>query len=125
MTNYNSYRESKGIQNTDMVRAIRSAYPRYSKVQQSMVNNPEKNGVCLLPEAEAILVKEFGNGPGLTISVKPKRSHSNKDKPNRLYVRLNDDLCNRVEALMKVLSLSTKQDLIEAAIVQMCNRYGV
>lgn len=127
MTDYNSYRESKGLSNRDMIRVIRAEFSNYSKAQQSMVSNPAKNGVCLLPEAERILEKNFGPGPGLSISDSApgkKRTHANREKPNRLYVRLSDELSKRVDALMGRMSFASKQDFIEAAIQQMCERYG-
>ncbi len=123
-TNYNAFRESKGIGNGDIIRTLRGKYPKYSKAQHSMVNNPEKNGVCLLPEAEALLVSVFGEGPGLTISAKKRKSHDNKDKPRRLCVRLSDPMFERVNALVSRMSFATMQDFIEAAIVSMLEKYG-
>lgn len=124
MTNYDHFRESKGISNNDMIQAIQTGFPRYSKIQQSMVNNPYKNGVCLLPEAEELLVKRFGAGPGLSISAKPNKSHGNKAKPNRLTVRIDDALLAQLQSAMERLHFATVQDFIEAALAQMCQKYG-
>lgn len=124
---YNAFRDSKGINNTDMIRTLRAKYPKYSKAQHSMVNNPDKNGVCLLPEAEAQLVSVFGEGPGLSISAGPakkRKNHDNKDKPRRLCVRLSDPIFERVNALVSRMSFATMQDFIEAAIVAMLEKYG-
>lgn len=128
MTDYTSYRDSKGLSNNDIIRAIRDVFPRYSKAQHSMVSNPGKNGVCLLPEAESLLVKTWGYGPGLSISEKlrkKRKSHDNKDKPRRLYVRISDAMFERVDAAMKRMSFATTQDFIEAAIQQMLDKYGM
>lgn len=127
MTDYNSFRESKGLSNRDMIRVIRSEFSNYSKAQQSMINNPAKNGVCLLPEAERILEKNFGPGPGLSISKKKaaaKKNHGNKNKPKRLCLRLSDSMYAEVEALMQKMCFATMQDLLEAAVQQMIERYG-
>lgn len=124
MTDYNSFRDSKGLQNSDIIRVVRSVYPKYSKTQQSMINNPSKNAVCLLPEAEALLVKEFGNGPGLSISRK-NRNHGNKAKPRRLCLRLSDDLYNQVTSLAEKMAFATMQDFLEAAVIEMIQRHTV
>ena len=124
MTNYDHFRESKEISNNDMIQAIQTGFPRYSKIQQSMINNPYKNGVCLLPEAEELLVKRFGQGPGLSISARKSRNHENKAKPNRLTVRIDDALFSRLQSAMERLHFATMQDFVEAALSQMCQKYG-
>lgn len=124
MTDYNSYRLSKNLTNRDIISCVRSKYPSYGKMQNSVVNNPERNGVCLLPEAEKLLIQKFGYGPGLLARRPSARNHGNKDKPNRYSVRLSTELSQRVEQVMDYLCFTSKQDFIEAAIVQMCDRYG-
>ena len=122
---YNKFRESKNLINADMIRCIRTKYPKYTKVQQSMVCNPEKNGVCLLPAAEELLVSAFGPGPGLSISKPDKRNHENKEKPHRLYLRLSGPMMAEVDALMSRMCFASMQDFLEAAVVQMIERYRV
>jgi hypothetical protein len=89
-----------------------------------MVCNPEKNGLCLLPAAEELLVANFGHGPGLSITRPDKRNHANKEKPKRLYLRLSDPMYAQVEDLMSRLCFASMQDLLEAAVQQMIERYG-
>ena len=123
--NYNVYRAAKNLSNSEVIRVIRTRYPKYTKVSNSFVNNAETTGVCLLPEAEKLLVNTFGNGPGLSAEVERKqKNHDNKDKPHRYCVRLSEEMNERVEKTMKYLCFATKQDFLEAAITQMCNRYG-
>lgn len=125
MTNYNEYRSDKNISNRDMIQAVRAGFPAYSKMQQSIVCNPAKNGVCLLPEAEELLVKRFGIGHGLGIVCKPrKRNHDTKGKPKRLTLRLSEAMFSEVDALMSRMCFSTMQDFLEAAVQQMLDRYG-
>ena len=92
-----------------------------------MVNNPSKNGVCLLPEAEELIEKAYGPGPGLSISKnyqKKRKNHENKDKPHRLCVRLNDTMYEQVNSLLGKMCFATMQDFIEAAIAAMIDKYG-
>jgi hypothetical protein len=127
MPNYAEYRVAKAIENSDMIRAVRAAYPKYSKMQQSLINNPEKNAVCLLPEAEQLLVKAFGPGPGLSISRPdpPKKNHDNKTKPKRLCLRVSEQMFDGVQACMEKMCFATMQDFLEAAVQQMIERYGI
>ena len=125
MADYILYAESCGIQQKDMVRVIRKGYPYFSKAQMSLASNPDRNALQLIPAAEDILVAAFGKGPGLAISPKLSRSksHGNKGKPNRLYVRLDDSLRSRVQAVYEQMAFATMQDLLEAAIAQFVEKY--
>ena len=122
---YNRYRFEKDISNNDIINTLKARFPKYQKSTMTMVNNPYDYAVQLLPEAEALLVETYGTGQGLTISEKRRsRNHSNKKKPNRLYVCLEDGMRERVDELMKRLHFVTRQDFIEAAIIQMVEKYG-
>ena len=132
MTDYNAYRAEKGISNSDMIAAVRTQFPKYSKVQQSFVAAPQKYGLCLLPEAEYTLVDHFGFGVGLSIvddgSYEPKhlappeKKKPNRKKPHRYTVRLSPELNARVCELMARLKTKTMQDLIEDALTYYVER---
>lgn len=122
---YNRYRFEKDISNNDIINTLKAKFPKYQKSTMTMVNNPYDYAVQLLPEAEALLVEAYGTGQGLTISEKRRsRNHTNTKKPNRLYVCLEDGMRERVDELMKRLHFVTRQDFIEAAIIQMVEKYG-
>ena len=107
MSDYVRYRDSKGLTNSQMVKAVSTSYPGYTKIQHTMVNNPDKYGVCLLPEAERLIV------PGA------KSRDCKRKKRNRLVVRLNDEMYNRVRDLMLRLHYDTVQSFLEAALSSM------
>ena len=58
MSDYVRYREEKGLSNNQIIRTVAEGYPGYTKIQNTMVNNPQKYGICLLPEAEKLLDQE-------------------------------------------------------------------
>ena len=127
MANYLLYAEHNDISQKDMVQAIQTKYPFFSKVIMSIACNPERNAVQLIPAAEDILVDTFGGGPGLSISPKLTRAdrhHGNKNKPNRMCVRLDDGLRSRVQALYERMCFATYQDLLEAAIAEFVERHA-
>ena len=127
MADYILYGNSCSIQQKDMVKAIQKDYPFFNKEQMSLACNPIRNALQLIPAAEDLLVKQFGPGPGLSISPKlegrKNRSHGNKNKPNRLCVRLDDGLRSRVQAVFDKMCFVSMQDLIEAALSDFVQKY--
>ena len=118
MSDYVRYREEKGLSNNQIIRTIAERYPGYTKIQNTMVNNPQKYGICLLPEAEKLLVDKFGEGKGIQLNG-VKRSESQRKKSNRLVVRLNDEMYNRVRDLMLRLRYTSVQAFLEDALTAM------
>ena len=123
MTNYTAYREHVGISNPEMTKALHSLYRGFGRPASSFINNPEKSGVCLLPEAEVFLVNRFGIGPGLahmvftdeTIAANPpkKRRTENRRKKNRISFRLDDAELEKAEDLRESYGAMTWQELFE------------
>ena len=118
MSDYVRYREEKGLSNNQIIRTIAERYPGYTKIQNTMINNPQKYGICLLPEAEKLLVDKFGEGEGIKLNG-VKRSESQRKKSNRLVVRLNDEMYNRVRDLMLRLRYTSVQAFLEDALTAM------
>ena len=77
MADYEKYRNSVRISNVQMTEVLREAFPSFSKIQASMVNAPEKYGLCLTPEAEAVLIANFGYGDGLNTKLRKNSSQCN------------------------------------------------
>ena len=76
---YKQFRETNSVSGKDMISALRELYPKYGKATQSMVDNPEKYGVRLLPAAERHLAERFvGEHDGHKVP--------NRRKPHRLVV---------------------------------------
>ena len=124
MANYTRYADACGIKQKDMINIIRKEFPHFGAAQMSMACNPERNALELIPEAEGLLEKAFGRGPGLSISPRlGDRSHGNKNKPNRLCVRLDNDLRSRVQTVYEQMCFVSMQDLIEAAIAEFVSKY--
>lgn len=119
MPNYQLYCEKANISRGDAIAAIKEEYTLFSKPTMTMVCNAQY-GVQLLPEAEAVLVREFGLHEGL--SIKKKRKHEKRTKANKLCVRLDDAMFARFEAAFCNSSFVSRQDMIEAAISMFMER---
>ena len=126
MANYDHYLQSKQLTRNDMIRALRQQYKGYSKATQSYVCQPEKYGLCLLPEAETLLVECFGFGEGLDITgsgeyegkhLASAKKRPNRTKPHCYTVRISAELNAKVLEVMQSMNHKTMQELIEAAMV--------
>ena len=128
MPDYRLYCSTAGITNAEMVEKLKRKYPKYTKATQSMVCNPADYAVQLIPAAEDLLMDAFGYAPGLAApdpDIRRRRSHGSRVRPCRLYVRVDEALMDRVKSTAARLHFGTMQDMIEAALVQFCDRYGL
>ena len=123
MADYVTYANSCNIKQQDMVNVIKKQYPAFGKAQMSFASNPWRNALQLIPEAEQLLVDEYGRGPGLSITPTLPRNHDNKNKPNRLAVRLSNELRSQVQDVYEQMCFVTMQDLLEAAICEFVKKY--
>lgn len=111
MSDYEKYREKVGISNKQVITTLKRRYDGYGKATNSMINNPDKYGLCLLPEAEQLLATKFGYNEGLNIFVpvtEAKKKHRRK-KRNRLVVYLDDDMYKKAMELKDRLKVNTNQ----------------
>lgn len=122
MVDYNKYFNSVAITRNDAIRVISKRFRKFDKEPMSMCANANQYGVQLCPEAEDMLAKAFGYGEGLSLKKPSKHSHGNKNKPNRLYVRVDGTLKDRIESIYMRMNFRSMQDLIEAALVEFCAR---
>jgi len=108
--NYKSYRAASGIDGKSMIKALHEAYPKYGKPTQSMIDNPQKYGVQLIPNAEKILYERFGAPtPGKPV----KRTAPRRKKPCRFTVRLTESQYGEVKQQMEADGYATSQELLE------------
>ena len=119
---YELYRATVGITNSQMTKTLNKEFPHYTRITASMVNQPEKYGVCLTPRAEDILARRYGLGKGLAWvtyvidNIRSKRDDHRK-KGNRITVWLPDDTYFRILSLKTANVYPTLQAFAEAAIV--------
>ena len=108
---YKRFRAEHELTSRDMIDTVRDVCPAYSKIQQSMVDHPDKYGLCLLPSLDRLLVSRFGPEGGGPVKKQPARS-----KPHRLVVYLPDDLNDKFAQIRSREGCTTQEllrDLIE------------
>ena len=124
---YELYRSTVGITNSQMTKTLNKEFPHYTRITASMVNQPEKYGVCLTPKAEDILARRYGLGKGLAWvtyvidNIRSKRDDHRK-KGNRITVWLPDDTYFRILSLKTANVYPTLQAFAEAAIVDLIEK---
>ena len=124
---YELYRATVGITNSQMTKTLNKEFPHYTRITASMVNQPEKYGVCLTPKAEDILARRYGLGKGLAWvtyvidNIRQKRDDHRK-KGNRITVWLPDDTYFRILSLKTANVYPTIQAFAEAAIVDLIEK---
>ena len=124
---YELYRATVGITNSQMTKTLNKEFPHYTRITASMVNQPEKYGVCLTPKAEDILARRYGLGKGLAWvtyvidNIRQKRDDHRK-KGNRITVWLPDDTYFRILSLKTANVYPTLQAFAEAAIVDLIEK---
>ena len=124
---YELYRATVGITNSQMTKTLNKEFPHYTRITASMVNQPEKYGVCLTPKAEDILARRYGLGKGLawvTYVIDNTRSKrdDHRKKGNRITVWLPDDTYFRILSLKTANIYPTLQAFAEAAIVDLIEK---
>ena len=124
---YELYRATVGITNSQMTKTLNAEFPHYTRITASMVNQPDKYGVCLTPKAEDILARRYGLGKGLAWvtyvidNIRSKRDDHRK-KGNRITVWLSDDTYFRLLSLKTAKIYPTLQSFAEAAIVELIEK---
>ena len=125
MADYQAYRDAVGISSMDMVLALRPHFPSVTKQIISIVNSPQLYGCCLIPEAEDRLVREFGEGPGLSFPfrrlfrrLRGDRPPENRKKNRRVTVWMPPDLYFRLLSLKTKETYGTMTALVEAALTR-------
>lgn len=115
MADYAQYRKRAGISNTAMTRALNEIFPKFTKIQASMIAFPEKYGICLTPEAETVLVNKYGYENGLNIK-RPRKRKVKRQKNNAITVRLDDSTYDMVKNKMAENGFKSVQEFMESTI---------
>lgn len=111
---YKRFRAEAGITTGDMIKAVKDVCPKYSKCQQSFVDQPDKYGLCLLPSIDKLLASRFGS-EGKAEAESESKPVPKRTKPHRLVVYLPDEL-NEQFAQIRAREGCTTQELLKDLI---------
>lgn len=106
MLNYKKYIAQMGLSNNDVIAALEKEFPKFSKIQCSMISSPEKYGLALSTAAEKHLLSTFG---------KPKRKSKPRTRSTRLSVSLTPE---QYQLVMDSKGDLSPQEYISSLIVK-------
>lgn len=112
------YRHDNGITVFQIMRRVSAAgYHGYSRPVHSAVENGDKTGVMLCPDAAKAIKDGFpGYYKTLPFVEKPKNRDSNRKLKNRFCFRTSDEFAQRMQKAKEALCYSTTQDFILFAL---------
>ena len=123
MPDYGKYRAALSLSNNDIIGAVKSKYPGFSKIQCSMINNTEKYGVQLSREAEQLLADKYGYAEGL--SIKPrKKSQVKRTKTKRISVRVDEATYDMVKNKVAQSGSESLQSFMEKILSEITKEEG-
>lgn len=112
MLKVKEFREERGLMVKEVVTVISEQYPGYDKYLNSKVENPERYGIRLVNDAEAILEQAF-------LKTAPAARKPDKRRlPQRIQCRLSKGQFERLQQALKRDGYDTVQAGITAIITQ-------
>ena len=115
-----AYREERGLTARQMVDTMQTRYPQYGKPMQTAVENPERYGVGLTPDAEAYIKSVYGGAPCEGEKRPKKDGHKLK---GRLTVRTTIKLQREIVKAISRLGYASVQDALTAIIKEWLEKH--
>ena len=112
MLRVKEFREERGLAAKDVVKVIREQYPGYDRYLNSKVENPERYGVRLVNEAEALLEEAY-------VKTAPEaRKRDRRRLPCKIQCRLSKSKFERLQQALKRDGFDTMQAGLSAIITK-------
>ena len=106
---YKKFREDHGISTKEMIHTVSAVCPKFTKMQLSMVDQPEKYGVCLIPSMDKRLIEVFGKVEQLEESEPAPKKKPNRTKPERFTFRLTNKKADKLRKIRAKLGVTTQE----------------
>lgn len=112
MLNLKEIREKSGAKAREIAEVIKTEYAGFDRPLLSKAEQPEKYGICLIPKAEALVVKAYCEN-----ALKPKKKE-NRTKAERVQCRLTESQYNSFIEALKHEGHATVQDGLQQIITK-------
>lgn len=106
---YKQFREEHGISTKEMIYTVSAVCPKFTRMQLSMVDQPEKYGVCLIPSLDKRLIEVFGKVEQLEESEPAQKKKPNRTKPERFTFRLTKKKADKLRKIRAKLGVTTQE----------------
>lgn len=106
---YKQFREKHGISTKEMIYTVSAVCPKFTKMQLSMVDQPDKYGVCLIPSMDKRLIEVFGKVEQLDGEEPAPKKKPNRTKPERFTFRLTKKKADKLRKIRAKLGVTTQE----------------
>lgn len=106
---YKQFREEHVISTKEMICTVSAVCPKFTKMQLSMVDQPEKYGVCLIPSMDKRLIEVFGKVEHLDGEESAPKKKPNRTKPERFTFRLTKKKADKLRKIRAKLGVTTQE----------------
>ena len=88
----------------DVVNWLARFYPKFTKAAESLVSHSDESGLCLSPEAEALLLQKFD-----TASKRTRSSSSGSDRRRIVKCRIRPELADAFTELARSMGYTVQE----------------
>ncbi|MCQ2113318.1 MAG: hypothetical protein MJY95_08275 [Bacteroidaceae bacterium] len=96
-----------------IIKCVKKEFPSFSTILLTQCLHWEKYGIIIHPTALRKIVTEFGADD----CKQQKKSHESKSRPNKLTVRVPDNVMEKMRKCMERIGIKTIQEFVLLSIV--------
>ena len=97
------FKRHHALRGKDVVNWLSRFYPKFTKAAESLVSHSDESGLCLSPEAEALLLQKFDT------AAKRTRSSSCSDRRRIVKCRIRPELADAFTELARSMGYTVQE----------------
>ena len=97
------FKRHHALRGKDVVNWLSRFYPKFTKAAESLVSHSDESGLCLSPEAEALLLQKFDTAGKRT------RSSSGSDRRKIVKCRIRPELADAFTELARSMGYTVQE----------------
>ena len=98
------FKRHHALRGKDVVNWLSRFYPKFTKAAESLVSHSDESGLCLSPEAEALLLQKFD-----TASKRTRSSSSGSDRRRIVKCRIRPELADAFTELARSMGYTVQE----------------
>lgn len=98
------FKRHHALRGKDVVNWLSRFYPKFTKAAESLVSHSDESGLCLSPEAEALLLQKFD-----TAGKRTRSSGSGSDRRRIVKCRIRPELADAFTELARSMGYTVQE----------------
>ncbi len=98
------FKRHHALRGKDVVNWLSRFYPKFTKAAESLVSHSDESGLCLSPEAEALLLQKFD-----TAGKRTRSSSSGSDRRRIVKCRIRPELADAFTELARSMGYTVQE----------------